>query len=237
MIQATQKVIGIITHRDIRFFEDYAKPVSELMSKEVITVKTGVALESAKKMMHQHRIEKLVVVDGDGRCTGLITVKDIDKLSRFPLAARDKQGRLRVGAAVSIGKDAIDRAAAMADAGLDVLFIDVAHAHSRDVLGTISHIRQQRTSEVQIVAGNVVTPDAARSLVDAGADAVVVGIGGTSCAASRRVAGIGMPQLTAVLNVVEQCAMMGVPVIVGRRRLQLRLFSKSYWRGCRVHCH
>ena len=213
--QATQKVIGIITHRDIRFFEDYAKPVTELMSKEVITVKAGVALESAKQMMHQHRIEKLVVVDGDGRCTGLITVKDIDKLSRWPQAARDKHGRLRVGAAVGVGKDAFDRAAAMTDAGLDVLFIDVAHAHGREVLGTISHIRQQRTTEVQIVAGNVVTPEAARSLVDAGADAVMVGIGGTCNAATRRIAGVGFPQLTAILNVVEQCAMMDVPVILG----------------------
>ncbi len=210
----SQKVVGIITYRDIRFFEDYAKPVSELMSKEVITAKAGVELEHAKKLMHEHRIEKLVVVDADGRCAGLITVKDIDKLSRFPLAARDKHGRLRVGAAVSIGKDAIDRAAAMTDAGLDVLFIDVAHAHSREVLGTISHIRQQRTSEVQIVAGNVVTPEAARSLVDAGADAVTVGIGATDRAASRRMAGIGVPQLTAVVDVVDQCAMMGIPVIV-----------------------
>ena len=211
--QSTQKVIGIITGRDIRFFEDYAKPVSEMMSKEVITVKTGIEMDSAKKLMHQHRIEKLVVLDAQGRCAGLITVKDIDKLARWPQAARDKHGRLRVGAAVSTGKDAFDRAAAMTDAGLDVLFIDVAHAHSREVLGTVSHIRQQRTSEVQIVAGNVATPEAARSLVDAGADAVTVGIGGSCGSASRRVAGVGMPQLTAILKVVEQCAMMGVPVI------------------------
>lgn len=210
----SQKVIGIITYRDIRFFEDYAKPVSELMSREVVTAKAGVALEVAKKLMHEHRIEKLVVVDEQGRCVGLITVKDIDKLSRWPLAARDKHGRLRVGAAVSTGKDAIDRTAAMTDAGLDVVFIDTAHAHSRDVIGTVSHIRQQRTTDVQIVAGNVVTPEAARSLVDAGADAITVGIGATDRAASRRMAGIGMPQLTAVLGVVEQCAMTGVPVIV-----------------------
>jgi IMP dehydrogenase len=210
----TQKVVGIITGRDIRFFEDYAKPVSELMSKEVITVQAGMASEAAKKLMHQHRIEKLVVVDAQGRCAGLITVKDIDKLSRWPQAARDKHGRLRVGAAVNVGKDAIDRAAAMTDAGLDALFIDVAHAHSREVLGTVSHIRQQRTSEVQIIAGNVVTPEAARSLIDAGADAVMVGIGGTGSNASRRIAGVGMPQFTAVMDVVAQCEMMGAPVIV-----------------------
>lgn len=210
----SQKVIGIITYRDIRFFEDYAKPVSELMSKEVVTAKAGVALEVAKKLMHEHRIEKLVVVDAEGRCVGLITVKDIDKLSRFPAATRDKHGRLRVGAAVGLGKDAWDRAIAMTDAGLDVVFIDTAHAHSREVLGTISHIRQQRTSEVQIVAGNVVTPEAARSLVDAGADAVTVGIGAKVISASRRVAGVGMPQLKAVLDVVDQCQMMSTPVIV-----------------------
>jgi IMP dehydrogenase len=211
--QPAQKVVGIITSRDVRFFEDYAKPVRELMSKEVITVKAGIALEHAKQLMHQHRIEKLVVVDEQGRCVGLITVRDIDKLSRFPLATRDQHGRLRVGAAVSIGKDAIDRAAAMTDAGLDVLFIDMAHAHSRDVLGTVSHIRQQRTSDVQIVAGNVVTAEAARSLVDAGADAVTVGIGATDRAASRRF-GVGVPQFTALLDVVDQCQMMNVPVVV-----------------------
>lgn len=214
VVDKAQKVAGIITHRDIRFFEDYAKPVSELMSKEVITAKAGIASDVAKKLMHQHRIEKLVVVDGDGRCTGLITVKDIDKLSRWPQAARDQHGRLRVGAAVSLGKDAIERTAAMTDAGLDVVFIDIPHAHSREALGTISHIRQQRTTDVQIIAGNVVTRDAASSLIDAGADAVAVGIGATSFSASRRLAGVGMPQFKAILDVVDQCAMMSTPVLV-----------------------
>jgi IMP dehydrogenase len=214
VVDAAQKVVGIITQRDIRFFEDYAKPVSELMSKEVITAKAGLAHEQAKKLMHEHRIEKLVVVDNDGRCTGLMTVKDIDKLSRFPDASRDKHGRLLVGASVGLGKDAIDRTAAMTDAGLDVVFINMAHAHSREVLGTISHIRQQRSTDVQIVAGNVVTPEAARSVVDAGADAVTVGIGPTCKSASRRLAGVGMPQFKAVLDVVGQCDMMGTPVIV-----------------------
>lgn len=209
-----QKVVGIITHRDIRFFEDYAKPVSELMSKEVITAKQGIASDVAKKLMHEHRIEKLVIVDADGRCTGLITVKDIDKLSRWPNAARDQHGRLRVGATVGLGKEAIDRTAAMVDAGLDVVFVDVGHAHSREALGTVSHIRQQRTTDVQIVAGNVVTPEAARSLVDAGADAIAVGIGAKERSASRRIAGVGMPQLKAVLDVVDQCQMTSTPVIV-----------------------
>jgi IMP dehydrogenase len=213
--QPSQKVIGIITSRDIRFFEDYSKPVTDLMTKQVITVKGQIEMAMAKKLLHQHRIEKLVVVDEKDRCIGLITVKDFEKLARFPHAARDAQGRLRVGAAVGTGKDAFDRASAMADAGLDVVFVDVAHAHTRDVVGTVSRIRQQRSSDVQIIAGNVATADAARSLIDAGADAIKVGIGADCSAASRLMSGVGMPQLTAVLNVVEQCAMMNIPVIVG----------------------
>lgn len=213
--QPSQKVVGIITKRDIRFFEDYAKPVKELMSTEVITVKAGVEMAMAKRLLHQHRIEKLVVVDDQGRCTGLITVKDIEKLSLYPNAARDAQGRLRVGAAVRIGKDAFDRTAAMADAGLDVVFVDVAHAHTRDAAGTVSYLRQQRTHEVQVVAGNVATAEAARALIEVGADAIKVGVGPAGVSASRRVAGSGMPQLSAVMEVADQCAAMNIPVIVG----------------------
>jgi IMP dehydrogenase len=212
--QATQRVVGIITGRDLRFFEDYAKPVSELMTKDVVTVRAGVDMSVARQLMHQHRIEKLVILDEQGRCAGLITVKDIDNLAKFPHAARDKQGRLLVGAAVSVGKDAIDRAAAMTDAGLDIVFVDVAHAHNKEVSTTVSRIRQQRTSEVQVVAGNVATADAARSLIDAGADAIKVGVGSAQRSASRAASGIGMPQLQAVLDVVEQCEMQGIPVIV-----------------------
>lgn len=211
--QASKKVAGIITSRDLRFFEDYAKPVSELMSRQVVTVKPGIDKKEAQRLMHEHRIEKLVVVDDQGKLAGLMTVKDIEKLSRYPNAARDAKGFLRVGAAIGLGKDAFDRAQAMTDAGLDVVVVDVAHAHSRDVLGTISKIRQQRSSEVQIIAGNVVTAQAARSVIDAGADAVKVGIGQTSCAATRKI-GVGMPQLAAVLDVVEQCSMQNVPVLV-----------------------
>lgn len=213
--QPSQKVVGIITSRDIRFFEDCTKPVTELMTREVITVKDKIEKEMAKQILHKHRIEKLVMVDGQGRCTGLITVRGIERLARFPHATRDAQGRLRVGAAVGTGKDAFDRTAAMVDAGLDVIFIDVAHAHTRDAIGTVSRIRQQRSSEVQIVAGNVATADAARSLVDAGADAIKVGIGVCSGSGSRLAAGVGMPQLTAILKVAEQCSMMNVPVIAG----------------------
>ena len=212
--QATQKVVGIITHRDIRFFEDYAKPVSLLMTKEVITVKGKPEKSVALRMLHEHRIEKLVLVDDQGRCTGLITVKDVEKLSRYPDAARDEHGRLRVGAAVGTGKDALDRAAAMADAGLDVVFVDVAHGHTRDAVGTVSTIRQQRTTAAQVVAGNVSTGAAARSMIDAGADAIKVGVGGVSCAHGRRRLGVGMPQITALLDVVAQCVLADVPVIV-----------------------
>lgn len=212
--QPSQKVIGIITHRDIRFFEDYAKPVSELMTAKVITVPQGIQHDEAKRIMHENRIEKLVIIDEQGRCAGLVTVKDIQKLSRYPQAARDMYGRLRVGASVSLGKDAVDRAGAMADAGLDVVFVDVAHGHSRDAVGTVSMIRQQRSSNIQVVAGNVATADAARSLIDAGADAIKVGIGASGCSAARSQLGIGMPQLTAVLEVVEECALQNIPVIV-----------------------
>lgn len=212
--QPSQKVVGIITNRDLRFFEDYAKPVSELMTKDVVTVKGKTDKAYIKQLLHERRIEKVVVVDEQGRCVGLITVKDIEKLSRFPNAARDIHGRLRVGAAVSIGKDAIDRAAAMTDAGLDVVFIDVAHAHTKDVAQTVSRIRQQRSSEVQIVAGNVATANAARSLIDAGADAIKVGLGSSTGAIIRGMLGIGVPQFSAVLAVVEQCEMQDIPVLV-----------------------
>lgn len=214
VIDGAQKVVGIITNRDLRFFEDYAKPVSELMTKDVITVKGRPEQAYVKQLLHEHRIEKAVVVDDQGRCTGLITVKDIEKLSRYPHAARDGQGRLRVGAAVTLGKDAFDRAAAMTDAGLDVVFIDVAHAHNKDVISTVSRIRQQRSNDVQIVAGNVATADAARSLIDAGADAVKVGIGGMAGSVARAALGIGVPQFSAVLAVAEQCEMQDVPVLV-----------------------
>lgn len=211
--QATKKVVGIITSRDVRFFEDMARPVSELMTKRVVTVKAGVDKADARRLMHEHRIEKLIVVDAQDRCVGLMTVKDMEKFSQYPNAARDSGGYLRVGASIGIGKDSFDRAAAMADAGLDVVFVDVAHAHTRDAIGTVSRIRQQRSTEVQIVAGNVVTAEAARSLIDAGADAIKVGIGGTGCS-PLRAAGVGMPQLTAIMDVAEQCNMQDIPVIV-----------------------
>ncbi|HYD18133.1 MAG TPA: IMP dehydrogenase [Patescibacteria group bacterium] len=212
--QPSQKVVGIITNRDLRFFEDFAKPVSELMTKQVVTVKGKPNMAHVKQLLHEHRIEKIVVTDDQGKLTGLVTVKDIEKLSRFPAAARDQFGRLRVGAAIAIGKDALDRAAAMTDAGLDVVFIDVAHGHTKEVAATVSRIRQQRSSEVQIVAGNVATANAARSLIDAGADAIKVGMGPMPGAVLRGQLGIGVPQFSAILAVVEQCEMQDIPVLV-----------------------
>jgi IMP dehydrogenase len=212
--QPSRKLVGIITHRDVRFFEDYAKPVSDLMTKKVITVKGKVTSDVARQMMHQYRIEKLVVVDDQERCTGLITVKDLEKMNDYPQATRDKHGRLCVGAAVGAGKEAVDRANAMADAGLDVVFVDVAHAHNREVVGTVSMIRQQRSSVVQVVAGNVATADGARSLIDAGADAIKVGIGGVTESATRSGAGVGVPQLSAILEISEVCQIAGIPLLI-----------------------
>lgn len=211
--QSSKKVVGIITNRDVRFFEDVAQPVSNLMSTKVITVREGTKRAEAQKLMHENRIEKLIVVDDKGQCTGLMTVKDIEKLTRYPHAVRDARGFLRVGAAIGAGKDAFERAMALADAGLDVVFIDVAHAHTKDAINTVSRIRQQRSTEVQIVAGNVATADAARSLIDAGADAVKVGVGGVPTDAVRDV-GVGIPQFAALLDVAEQAGMQGVPVVI-----------------------
>ena len=208
--QPSRRVVGIITRRDIAFVEDPGQPVSTLMTTELVTAKEGISPDDARRLMHQHRIEKLILTDAEDRVAGLLTVKDIERNAAGSRATLDAQGRLRVGAAVGIGKDAVDRAVAMADAGVDIIFVDMAHAHSRDVAGTVSQIRQQRTSEVQVVAGNVATADAARSLIDAGADAIKVGIYNS---AARNV-GVGMPQLQAVLDVAEECGMQGIPVLV-----------------------
>ena len=210
--QPSQKVVGMVSGRDVRFFEDMGKPVSEIMTQKVVSVNNRIPNEHAMQLLHEHRIEKLVMVDEQGRCIGLITAKDIQNLSRFPSAARDKLGRLRAGAAVTLGKDAFDRCAAMVDAGLDVIFIDVAHAHTKEAAQTVSRIRQQRSSEVQIVAGNVATADAARMLIDAGADGIKVGFGLGRGAAGRL--GISVPQFTSVLAVADHCAMQDIPVTV-----------------------
>jgi IMP dehydrogenase len=211
--QRTQKLVGIVTNRDVRFASNPNQPIAELMTKEhLITVRETVTREEAKKLLHQHRIEKVLVVDKDFRCVGLITVKDIEKSQRFPNATKDEAGRLRVGAATGTGSDGVKRAEALFDAGVDVLVVDTAHGHSARVLDTVNRIRKL-SNYTQIVAGNIATPEGAQALIDAGADAVKVGIGPGSICTTRIVAGVGVPQLTAILDVVEICRKKDVPVV------------------------
>lgn len=207
------KLVGILTNRDVRFATNADQPVSELMTKEkLITVREGVTKDEAKRLLHQHRIEKLLVVDEDYRCIGLITVKDIEKAQKFPHAVKDDKGRLRAGAATGTGDEGVARAEALFDAEVDLLIVDTAHGHSERVLETVRRVRRLSNS-TQIMAGNVATADAARALMDAGADAVKVGIGPGSICTTRIVAGVGVPQLTAVVDCVEACRKHGIPVI------------------------
>lgn len=208
------RLVGILTNRDVRFAEDMKQSVRELMTAEnLVTAQAGISKEDAKKLLHKHRIEKLLVVDTNGHCTGLITVKDIEKSQLFPHASKDKTGRLLAGAAIGTGADGIERAEIMADAGLDVLVIDTAHGHSANVLEQVRKIRKLNLGSMQIIAGNIATGDAARALIDAGADAVKVGIGPGSICTTRVVAGVGVPQLSAIMNVAEACAESETPVI------------------------
>ncbi|SNR92833.1 MULTISPECIES: IMP dehydrogenase [unclassified Azospirillum] len=207
------KLVGILTNRDVRFANNPNQPVSELMTHEgLITVKPGVGKDEAKRLLHSHRIEKLLVVDDAFRCIGLITVKDIEKAQLHPNAAKDADGRLRAAAATGTGPDGLARAEALFDAGVDVLVIDTAHGHSKKVADQVRAARALR-NYTQIIAGNVATADAALALIDAGADAIKVGIGPGSICTTRIVAGVGVPQLTAILDVVEACNKHGVPVI------------------------
>ncbi|RAU21647.1 IMP dehydrogenase [Paramagnetospirillum kuznetsovii] len=207
------KLVGILTNRDVRFASDAAQPVYELMTKEkLVTVRDGVDKEEAKRLLHQHRIEKLLVVDGDYRCIGLITVKDIEKAQAHPTAAKDEKGRLRVAAATSVGPDGFSRAMALIEAEVDVVVVDTAHGHSKGVLQTIRDIKKAAPL-CQIVGGNIATADAAKSLIDAGADAVKVGIGPGTICTTRMVAGVGVPQLSAVMEVSEVAHKHGVMVI------------------------
>ena len=207
------KLVGIITNRDVRFATNTTQPVSELMTHEnLITVTEDVDREEAKKLLHQHRIEKLLVVDDDYRCTGLITVKDIEKSQRYPHACKDEKGRLRVAGATGVGADGIARAEALLEAGVDVVMVDTAHGHSQGVLETLRGIKKQ-SNYAQVVAGNIATAEAADALIEAGADAVKVGIGPGSICTTRIVAGVGVPQLAAILGVVESCRKAGIPII------------------------
>jgi len=207
------RLVGILTNRDVRFANDPRQSVAELMTRHhLVTVREGVGRDEAKRLLHQHRIEKLVVVDAEYRCIGLITVKDIEKAQRFPMACKDGQGRLRAAAATGTGTDGIERAEALFAAGLDVLVVDTAHGHSDRVIATVKEIRRL-SNYTQVIAGNVVTAEGARSLIEAGADAVKVGVGPASICTTRMVAGVGVPQFTAIVDTVGECRKLGVPVI------------------------
>lgn len=207
------KLVGILTNRDVRFATAPSQPVRELMTHEkLITVQEGVAIAEAKRLLHHHRIEKLLVVDEAYRCIGLITVKDIEKADLYPNACKDARGRLRVAAATGTGESAVARAAALFAAGVDVLVVDTAHGHSRGVLETVRKVRALPHYS-QIIAGNIATAAGARALIEAGADAVKVGIGPGSICTTRIVAGVGVPQLTALLDTVEECRKHDIPVI------------------------
>tara|TARA_Y100000741_G_scaffold33785_1_gene23922 strand:- start:12260 stop:13732 length:1473 start_codon:yes stop_codon:yes gene_type:complete len=208
-----EKLIGIITNRDIRFETDESLPVKDRMTTEkLVTVPQGTTLDQAKKVLQEHRIEKLLVVDEEGNLAGLITVKDIQKKEDFPYACKDKNGRLRVGAALSVTKDFLERAQELHSKEVDVVVIDTAHGHSKGVLSQIEKIKKSMTG-IQVVGGNVATSDGAKALIDAGVDCVKVGIGAGASCTTRIVAGIGVPQLTAVMDCVDAATSSNVPVI------------------------
>ncbi|ORW72027.1 IMP dehydrogenase [Mycobacterium saskatchewanense] len=207
-------LVGIITNRDMRFEVDQSRPVAEVMTKApLITAQEGVSADAALGLLRRHKIEKLPVVDGHGRLTGLITVKDFVKTEQHPLATKDSDGRLLVGAAVGVGGDAWVRAMMLVDAGADVLIVDTAHAHNRLVLDMVGKLKAEVGDRVEVIGGNVATRAAAAALVDAGADAVKVGVGPGSICTTRVVAGVGAPQITAILEAVAACRPAGVPVI------------------------
>ena len=209
----TGKLVGIVTNRDVRFANDPRQAVRELMTKDkLVTVREGVGMEEAKKLLHQHRIEKILVVDDRYRCVGLITVKDIEKAQKYPNASKDERGRLRTAAATTVGDAGVERARALIDAECDVVVVDTAHGHSKGVLDTVSRIKAE-SNYTQVLAGNIATADGAKALIDAGADAVKVGIGPGSICTTRVVAGVGMPQLTAILDAVSVAREAGVPVV------------------------
>ncbi len=211
--EANGKLVGILTNRDVRFASNPNQKVSELMTKDnLVTVKEAVAQDEAQRLLHRHRIEKLLVVDDDYCCIGLITVKDMEKAQLHPNAAKDEQGRLRVAAASTVGDEGFARTEALVDAGVDLIVVDTAHGHSVRVGEAVSRIKSLSNS-IQVMAGNVATAEGAKALIDAGADAVKVGIGPGSICTTRVVAGVGVPQLTAIMDVVATARKANVPVI------------------------
>jgi IMP dehydrogenase len=213
VVEASGKLVGMLTNRDVRFAENPNQLVSELMTHEdLVTVRAGVSEDEARRLLHQRRIEKLLVVDDAFHCVGLITVKDIEKAVNYPSATKDATGRLLVAAATTVGEKGIERTRALIDAECDLIVVDTAHGHSKMVAEAVSAIKKL-SSKVQVVAGNVATAGATRALIDAGADGVKVGIGPGSICTTRVVAGVGVPQLTAIMDAAEEAAKSGIPVI------------------------
>jgi IMP dehydrogenase len=213
VVERSGKLCGIITNRDVRFAENPKQPVSELMTKDnLATVRLGTSQEEAQRILHQRRIEKLLVVDDADHCVGLITVKDIEKSVAAPFATKDSEGRLRVAAATTVGDSGFARSEALIDAGCDCIVIDTAHGHNLDVAAAVRRVKSLSNS-VQVIAGNIATAEAAKALIDAGADAIKVGIGPGSICTTRIVAGVGVPQLTAILAAAGAAAKSGTPVI------------------------
>ena len=211
--QGSGKLVGILTNRDVRFEQNPDLTASEVMTREnLITVREGVGQDEAKALLRRHKIERLIVVDDDYRAVGLVTVKDMEKAQAFPLASKDEKGRLRVGAASTVGDNGYERSMALIEAGVDVVVVDTAHGHNVQVAEAVRRIKRE-SNRVQVLAGNIATYEAAMALIDAGADAVKVGIGPGSICTTRVVAGVGVPQLTAVMEAVRAAGDSGVPVI------------------------
>mgnify|MGYP003111811531 CR=1 FL=1 len=212
VVEATGKLVGIVTNRDVRFADDPSVSVKDLMTTELVTVKEGASESEARALLHTHRIERLLVVDDAYNCVGLITVKDMDKAENFPNACKDEKGRLRVAAASTVGQAGYDRAVALIEAGADAVVIDTAHGHSSKVLETVKQLKDDYP-DAQIIAGNIATAAAAKALIEAGADAIKVGIGPGSICTTRVVAGVGVPQLTAIMDACSVAHKAGIPVI------------------------
>src|SRR5262245_21058098 len=207
------RLVGILTNRDLRFETNVHRTIDEVMTKEpLFTVPVGTTLDEARAFLHQHKVEKLLVVDKDFRLKGLITVKDIQKAIKYPNACKDALGRLRCAAAVGVSKDSLDRAAALVAAGVDVIVVDTAHGHSQGVLDMVARIRRE-LPHTDLVSGNVATADATLALIDAGVDAVKVGIGAGSICTTRVVAGIGVPMISSIMECAKAAAGQGVPII------------------------
>ena len=209
----SKKLVGILTNRDVRFAQDKKQLVKNLMTeKNLITAKSNIGKNDARELLHKNRIERIIIIDDHGNCTGLITSKDLEKTKQFPNACKDAQGRLRVAAAIGTGKDGIKRAESLIEAGVDILLIDTSHGHSKGVIDTLKEIKKSYPDQ-DIIAGNIATAEAARMLIDVGADAIKVGIGPGSICTTRVVAGVGVPQLSAILEVARICNPAKIPVI------------------------